>query len=666
MWRRVSGRLVRIESIPVVPMAEPIQPMTLKDLCYPVGSIQPSCIRLPQPTANNFEIKPQIINMLPKFTGLEDAYIFIREFEEVCATMKLQLTEDEVKLRLINFALKDNAKKWLYSLPNYSVTTWEGFVRTFLKKYFPHHKTARIRNEINQFYQLAGESFWKYFDRFKNLLTQCPHHGIETWRLCQIIYEGLDSNSRTMLESMCQGQFMDKETTEAWQFLEDLAEKNLQWETTREPDKATPSRGGMHQIQPTLASEAKIATLTRRLEALELQRPANVNQISAPMCKGCNAPDHVLEECSYSNECAQVNATYQGPLNNPYAPTYNPGWRNHPNFSWSQNPNVGNPNFNQQNLRSNPVMNNPPGFHDNDKKITSLEKSLEAMMKTHTSFMQTTGQLINNNTQAIARLEMQVSQLASTISEREHGRLPSQHEPNPRNQNGPRPQQGNQVNGVNAIHTLRSGKQIDNKVVALDDIDDSSAESPSKTTTFQPQAPETENSPSPVLKSPRAPFPNRLKSNKSEHLDKILEVFKQVQVNIPLLDIIHQVPTYAKFLKDLCTRKRTTNVPKKAFLAASVSSYLSSHVPIKYKDPGAPTISCVIGETNIKKALLDLGASVNILPYSVYEQLGLEKLQPTGITLQLADRSLRIPKGMVEDVLIKVENFIFPVDFIIL
>ena len=60
----------------------------------------------------------------------------------------------------------------------------------------------------------------------------------------------------------------------------------------------------MHQIQPTLASEAKIATLTRRLEALELQRPANVNQISAPMCKGCNAPDHVLEECSYSNECA--------------------------------------------------------------------------------------------------------------------------------------------------------------------------------------------------------------------------------------------------------------------------------------------------------------------------------------------------------------------------
>ena len=101
-----------------------------------------------------------MINMLPKFTGIDDAYIFIREFEEVCATMRLQqLLEDEIKLRLINFALKDQAKKWLYSLPNQSITIWEGFVRVFLKKYFLYHKIARIRNEINQFYQLAREAF---------------------------------------------------------------------------------------------------------------------------------------------------------------------------------------------------------------------------------------------------------------------------------------------------------------------------------------------------------------------------------------------------------------------------------------------------------------------------------------------------------------------------
>ena len=89
-------------------------------------------------------------------------------------------------------------------------------------------------------------------------------------------------------------------------------------------------------------------------------------------------------------------------------------------------------------------------------------------------------------------------------------------------------------------------------------------------------------------------------------------------------------------------------------------------MPLKYKDPGCPTIPYVIGNTHIDKALLDLGASVNLVPYSVYQQLGVGELKPTRCTLQLADRSVKIPKGEVEDVLIKVGEFIFPVDFIVL
>ena len=87
---------------------------------------------------------------------------------------------------------------------------------------------------------------------------------------------------------------------------------------------------------------------------------------------------------------------------------------------------------------------------------------------------------------------------------------------------------------------------------------------------------------------------------------------------------------------------------------------------MKYKDPGSPTISVNIGGTCLDKALLDLGASVNLLPYSVYKQLGLGELKPTNITLSLADRSVKIPKGIVEDVLVKVDKFYYPVDFIVL
>jgi hypothetical protein len=126
------------------------------------------------------------------------------------------------------------------------------------------------------------------------------------------------------------------------------------------------------------------------------------------------------------------------------------------------------------------------------------------------------------------------------------------------------------------------------------------------------------------------------------------------------------VPSYAKFLKDLVTIKRKTNVPKKAYLTKQVSFILQCKLPIKYKDPGCPTIACMIGVSQINRALLDLGASVNLLPYSVYLQLGLGELKPTTVTLQLADRSMKRPRGIIEDVLIKVDKFYFLVDFIVI
>ena len=93
----------------------------------------------------------------------------------------------------------------------------------------------------------------------------------------------------------------------------------------------------------------------------------------------------------------------------------------------------------------------------------------------------------------------------------------------------------------------------------------------------------------------------------------MLEVMRQVKVIIPLLDMIKQVPTYAKILKDLCTVKRGLNVDKKAYLTEQASAIIQCKTPVKYKDPGCPTISINIGGTCVEKALLDLGASVNLL-----------------------------------------------------
>ena len=148
----------------------------------------------------------------------------------------------------------------------------------------------------------------------------------------------------------------------------------------------------------------------------------------------------------------------------------------------------------------------------------------------------------------------------------------------------------------------------------------------------------------------------------------MLDIFKHVQINLPLLDAIQQVPAYAKFLKELCTQKRKSRerVPNRVHLTEQVSSVLQHQTPPKLKDPGAPIIACTIGNIRIERALLDLGASVNILPGYFFDSFGLGEMRSTPITLQLADRSVKVPRGVLEDVLVKVDDFYFPVDFIIL
>ncbi|XP_071704116.1 uncharacterized protein [Rutidosis leptorrhynchoides] len=167
-----------------------------------------------------------------------------------------------------------------------------------------------------------------------------------------------------------------------------------------------------------------------------------------------------------------------------------------------------------------------------------------------------------------------------------------------------------------------------------------------------------------ALESPNQ-FPYGKKGTKT---DDMWETFKQVKINIPLIDAIKQIPAYVNFLKDLCVQKRKLNasLPKKIKLTEKVSDVISGSLPPKFKDPGTPLISVTVGNVNIKKALLDLGASINILPSSLVERYELGTLKQTDILIQLADRSFRTPRGMLENVIMKVEDFYYPVDFVVM
>ena len=266
--------------------------------------------------------------------------------------------------------------------------------------------------------------------------------------------------------------------------------------------------------------------------------------------------------------------------------------------------------------------------------------------------------LESNLNQKIDNLQYSITKINKLLEGQERGRFPSQTLPNPKGIHEVGSSNNSGMDEVKAILTLRSGKEV--KQPMPKPVEDSR-----QGEELQPEHILLEEDSMKYHIPP--PFPQALRGKKKATQQAgILEVLRQVKVNIPLLDSIKQVPSYAKFLNDLCTIKKGLGIEKKAFLTEQVSAIIQSKYPVKYKDPGSPTISVNIGWNCIDKALLDLGASVNLMPYSVYKQLGLGELQPTNITLSLADRSVKIPKGIVEDVLVKIDKFYYPVDFVVL
>ena len=181
------------------------------------------------------------------------------------------------------------------------------------------------------------------------------------------------------------------------------------------------------------------------------------------------------------------------------------------------------------------------------------------------------------------------------------------------------------------------------------------------------EAPDEESraEPSPEVYKPLVPYPQLLSRPRvptSDSHDTLLEAFRQVTITIPLVDAIQHIPSYAKFLKGLCT---PTRKPKRIHMSKTISSITLSTLPRKRRDPGAPMISCKIGGMIFTRSLLDTGASVNILPKGVYDICPLGELQPLFLEVSLANGFVRRSHGVVEDVIVKVENNYFPVDFFI-
>ncbi|XP_070021663.1 uncharacterized protein [Nicotiana sylvestris] len=163
------------------------------------------------------------------------------------------------------------------------------------------------------------------------------------------------------------------------------------------------------------------------------------------------------------------------------------------------------------------------------------------------------------------------------------------------------------------------------------------------------------------------PFPQRLdKYQKDEQYKKFLEILKQIQVIIPLIDALKEMPRYAKMMKDLMSRKFYFQDLATVTLTQICSAVVTIPIAEKLSDPGSFTIPCTIGNFAFAKALCDLGASINLMPLAIYKRLGIGRARLTSMLLQLAVRTVKRPSKILDDVLVQVGKFVFPADFVIL
>ena len=322
----------------------------MRDHIHPPRVNAPSCIVPPIEDVNG---RPYLVPLLPTFHGMENEnpYTHIREFEEVCMTFKEGATNIELlKLKAFPLTLKDKAKIWLNSLRPRTIRNWGDMQVEFLKKFFSTHKANSLKREIYTFIALENEKFLQCWERYLEIISAYPHHGFDTWMPVNHFYNGMSLAMKQLLETMCRGDFMSKHPEEAMDFLNYVAETSRAWDepNPREVERMRPTsnlRGGMYSIIEDMEIKAKLSTLTRRLEELEMRNHHEVRAVTkASMlnnpCFTCQSNEHQGEHFPTDPSVrdmmakhANVVGQYKPPTNAPYGNTYNPNRRNHPNLS---------------------------------------------------------------------------------------------------------------------------------------------------------------------------------------------------------------------------------------------------------------------------------------------------------------------------------------------
>ncbi|XP_061351899.1 uncharacterized protein LOC133296867 [Gastrolobium bilobum] len=491
---------------------------------------------------------------------------------------------------------------------------------------------ARLKSEITAFEQKDSESLYEAWERFKGLLRKCPQHGIETWEKARIFFQGMTSSTRTLVNAAAGGSLKTKTPEEALELLESLTSQ----EFDNAPAPVAPRRSGIMKLEgydTLLAQNEQMLQMHKKhQEQLDaLNKKSNISQEA-----------HATEDCEYiraaEKPLAEVNGLWYDQKNQ----------NQHPGLSYKSNYQLIPPVPLQQQQQ-------PPQL-EWEKVFAQLSKTTSDYIQNSNSFREETRASFRNQEALIRNLETQIGQLSRQFTERTQGVLPSNTiRNNPKKKKKDREASNEEEKEEKAKDTI--------------EVDEINPEKAEKKLFKWERKKALERHKKPLDLSPyaRIPYPQRLnKEIQKQQYSKFLDIFRKLRINIPFAEALENMPNYARFMKDLSSRKRKLWECETVNLTEECNAISEKKLPTKVKDPGSFSIPCTIGKMKVDNVLYDLGASINVMPLSMMKKLGITEVKPTKTIVQLADRSSKQAYGIIEDILVKVDKFIVPVDFVIL
>ncbi|GJX90255.1 reverse transcriptase domain-containing protein [Tanacetum coccineum] len=583
-------------------------------------------IVIPPIIANNFELKQPLINLVQsnKFTGRQDPHNHLRFFNKVTSTFRHpEVPNTSVKLLLFPFSLDGEARDWLDKEPPRSILTWDDLVSKFINQFFPPSKTTYLRNKITNFFQEPNETFNEAWERFKGLLRQCPHHGFSELHQLDTFYNSLNSNDQDALDSAVGGNFLDKMPQEGLAIIE--SKSKVRYSRSRANDSrvstdaplsnSSPSNNSfdMQQIAASLEDKMtiKMNKMLNEMKALVVTTPAPVKAVEE-VCVTCGS-NHNFNHCPLTR-----------------------GGNDFPVFQdniqqFQQTAAVGN--FLQRNQPSNLASQmRPPGFNQ-----PNVQTNQNRYQGTNSNFNQNRGGNFNQNRQNNQNQVYQAPPYQTPTNQP------------PINQVLPYQPPTNSVLKTDFESYVKANDAILKNVHNQNQVFNQAIHPKSKNDVQGSMTHSGVSYEDPLLPNPLPVVEKESNCDKDTELSgtedihpppSFMEIFRNLHFEISFADALIHMPKFASMFKKMLNNKDKLIELTKTSLNENCSAVVLKKLPEK------------------------LGASINLMPLSIWKELQLPGLTETKMVLELADRTISKPTGVAENVFVKVRKFYFPADFV--